>query len=219
MCGGYGKLTTVKIAPSILAADFGRLREEVQEIEPHSDELHIDVMDGHFVPAITMGPVVVASLKTKLPVDVHLMVMNPERQVDAFARAGARHISFHVEATQRPNDVIRLIRQAGCTAGIAINPETPVEKIMMLVGDVDRILVMSVHPGATGQQFIPSVLNKVMFLRRMTPKDIEIDGGITADNVKKAVDAGATVIVAASAIFGQRDRVKAIRMLRDRLEC
>ncbi|HLC20212.1 MAG TPA: ribulose-phosphate 3-epimerase [Candidatus Nanoarchaeia archaeon] len=214
MSGGLQKLTIIKIAPSILAADFGRLQQEIDVIEKHSDELHIDVMDGHFVPAITMGPVILQSLKTTLPIDVHLMVFNPEKYVEAFARAGAKNISFHVEATQKPGEVIATIRKTGCTAGIAINPETPIEKVMMLVPDVDRIVVMSVRPGAAGQLFIPSVLSKVMFLRKMTTKDIVIDGGITADNVKKAVDAGANIIVAANAIFGQKDRVKAIELLR-----
>lgn len=210
-------MTAIKIAPSILAADFGRLQDEVNEIEPYSDELHIDVMDGQFVPAITMGPMIVKSLKTKLPIDVHLMVMNPERQVRAFADAGAKNISFHIEATRKPDEVVSLIKKAGCSVGIAINPETPVDKIVSLVSEVDRILVMSVHPGAVGQLFIPAVLNKVKFLRKMTTKDIEIDGGITFSNVKQAVDAGATIIVAASAIFGQKDRVKAIAELRNKL--
>jgi len=208
MCGGSRKLT-IKIAPSILAADFGKLQQEIDSIEK-GDELHIDVMDGHFVPAITMGPVVLKSIKTKLPLDVHLMVMNPERHLFS----GAKNTTFHIEATAKPLDVIAAIRKTGCSVGLAINPETPIEKIMMLVPDVDRILVMSVHPGAAGQQFIPAVLKKVMFLRKMTNKDIEIDGGITKDNVKDAVNAGANIIVAASAIFGEKDRGKAIEELR-----
>src|SRR3989344_3849448 len=205
MCAASQKLIilmkSIKISPSILAADFGQLNNEIALIEAHRDELHLDVMDGQFVPNITIGPVVLSALKTELPFDVHLMIVNPEEHITAFAAAGASNISFHIEATQRARDVIDAIRRNNCSVGIAINPDTPVSDILDYIADVDRILVMSVYPGFAGQKFIDDVLVKVRELRLLTKKDIQIDGGINVANIKKAIDSGANIIVAASAIF------------------
>jgi len=211
----------MKIAPSILSADFGRLLEDVESVEKAGAHmLHIDVMDGHFVPNITIGPVVIRSLKgrTKLPLDVHLMIEQPERYFDEFIQAGASALSFHVEACVHLHKAIHEIKEKGVRAGVGLNPGTALTSIEYILPDLDFVVVMTVNPGFGGQAFIPSVLSKIEELRRMIdeqnlPTIISVDGGInekTAPLVKKA---GVDVIVAGSAVFGQKDRKKAVNKL------
>lgn len=209
------------IAPSILSADFARLGEEVKAVEKAgADWIHVDVMDGHFVPNITIGPVVVESLK-KLdppPLDVHLMIEEPERYIDAFAKAGASYITVHVEASRHLHRNLQLIRAAGAKPGVVLNPHTPVESVRQVLNSVDLVLLMSVNPGFGGQAFIPEILPKcqeLAELRRRNKHDflIEVDGGV---NEKTAVDlwkAGVDVLVAGSFIFGSKDYKAAITKL------
>ena len=209
----------IKIAPSILSADFSKLNKEISEIEKEADLIHVDVMDGHFVKNITIGPVVVKHIKSKLPLDVHLMIENPENFIEAFAKAGAGSITIHAEVCEDPLAVINKIKKLGCKAGIAINPDKPVGMIRGILNDVDMVLVMSVFPGFAGQEFIEAVVGKISDIRKLNPEvDIEVDGGITTETIGKAVKAGATVVVAGSAIFGKKDRVKAIKDLRKAAE-
>lgn len=213
---------SIRIAPSILSADFGRLAEEVAEAErAGADWIHVDVMDGSFVPNITAGlPLVKAVRKaTKLPVDVHLMIVQPERYVGAFAEAGATTVSVHVEASVHLQRTLAEIRAVGARAGVVLNPHTSEEAIRYVLDDLDLILVMSVNPGYGGQEFIPAVLPKLRALRawidsRALPIDLEVDGGINAQTAHSVVDAGARVLVAGHAIFGQKDRAKALADLR-----
>jgi ribulose-phosphate 3-epimerase len=211
----------IKIAPSILASDFTRLAEEVAEVEAGgADLLHVDVMDGHFVPNLTVGVPVVRHLRrvTRLPLDVHLMIDNPEAFVDPFVDAGADSLSVHFELGAGPiGTVIDRIHERGRRAALVVNPETPIEPAAPLLHRVEMVLVMSVRPGFGGQSFMPEVLSKVRWLRRtMGPDaDIEIDGGIDPDTVTEAARAGANVLVAGTAVFGQRDRAGAIRALRE----
>jgi ribulose-phosphate 3-epimerase len=212
----------VRIAPSILSADLGRLAEEVREVERGgADWIHVDVMDGRFVPNITLGPVVVAAARkaTALPLDVHLMIVEPERYVEAFAEAGATTISVHVEASTHLQRTLAEIRRLGKRAGVVLNPHTPEESIRYVLGDVDLILVMSVNPGFGGQQFLPAVLPKLRALREMIDRsgldvDLEVDGGVSDETAESVVAAGARVLVAGSAIFGQADRSAAIAAIR-----
>lgn len=212
----------IQIAPSILSADFAALGAEVRSVEEGgADWIHVDVMDGRFVPNITIGPLVVKALRkvTKLPLDVHLMIVEPERYIEEFAQAGADIISVHVEASPHLQRTLRRIRELGKKAGVVLNPHTPEEGLRYVLDDLDLILVMSVNPGFGGQSFLPQVLPKVEALRKMIDAsgraiDLEIDGGINAETVRSAVDAGARVLVAGSAVFGQRDRAAAIRALR-----
>ncbi len=198
------------IAPSILSADFGRLHEEVKACEQGgADWIHVDVMDGRFVPNLTIGPVVVEAVRraTRLPLDVHLMIEEPERYVEEFARAGADIISVHVEACRHLHRVLQQIRATGKRAGVVINPATPVEAVQHVLGDVSLVLVMSVNPGFGGQLFIPSAIYKIKTLKRQIQEaglavDIEVDGGIKVDNVDRVAAAGANVIVSGSGIFG-----------------
>jgi ribulose-phosphate 3-epimerase len=198
------------LAPSILSADFGRLAEQIAEAErAGADWIHIDVMDGRFVPNLTMGPVVVEACRraTTLPLDVHLMVHRPDRFVEPFARAGADRLTVHAEADLHLQRTLTLIRSSGCLAGVAINPGTPVESIRPVYEFVDLVLVMSVNPGVSGQAFIPQVLPKLGRIRQDLAEAnpgclIEIDGGISAETVREAFDAGAQVFVAGSAVFG-----------------
>ncbi len=213
----------IRIAPSILSADFWRLGEEVAQIVRGGAHLiHVDVMDGHFVPNISVGIPVVEGLKahTSLPLDVHLMIMGPERYVAAFARAGADIIAFHVEATFHPHRVIQMIKEEGKMAGAVLNPSTPLNVLDYILGDLDMVLLMSVNPGFGGQRFIPSVMEKIRALRGRAPElDIEVDGGITLSNVQDVVRAGANVIVAGSAIFNSADPCGATKeMLRLAME-
>ncbi len=212
----------VKIAPSILSADFAKLGAEIQEVEAAgADWIHVDVMDGHFVPNITIGPLVVEAIRpvTKLPLDVHLMIENAEQYVETFAKAGADYITVHVEASPHLHRTIQMIRNAGAKPGVVLNPHTPIEAILPILSEVDLVLFMTVNPGFGGQAFIPEVLDKVSALRAIIDEkgydiDIEIDGGINEETIQDAVRAGANVFVAGSAIFNKEDRAKALQGIR-----
>jgi ribulose-phosphate 3-epimerase len=218
-------MTAVRVAPSILSADFGRLAEEVRAVEAAgADVIHVDVMDGRFVPNITIGPVVVRAVRaaTKLPVDVHLMIVEPERYVDEFARAGADLISVHLEASPHLHRTIQHIKNLGKRASVAVNPHSPLDGLDVVLPDLDMVLLMSVNPGFGGQRFIEAVVPKIAALRatltrRGLATDIEVDGGVAPDTVARVVGAGATVLVAGSAIFGApaHDYRGAIQALRD----
>jgi ribulose-phosphate 3-epimerase len=198
-----------QIAPSILTADFGRLAEEVAAAEAGgADSIHLDVMDGRFVPNITFGPAVVAAVRaaTHLSLDVHLMVEEPERYVPAFAQAGATGITVHLEATRYPHRVVQLIVESGCRAGIALNPGTPIESLREISPFVDLVLVMSVNPGYGGQQFIQTSTSKLRRVRKLLDEfnptcDLEVDGGVGAHNIADVVRNGANVIVVGSAVY------------------
>jgi ribulose-phosphate 3-epimerase len=212
----------VKIAPSILSADFARLGEEIRDVEiGGADYIHVDVMDGHFVPNITIGPLIVEAIRpiTTLPLDVHLMIENPDQYIEAFAKAGADYITVHVEACKHLHRTIHFIKSFGVKAGVVLNPATPVETIQHILSDVDMVLLMSVNPGFGGQAFIPEVTQKIKTLRRMIDEkglqvEIEIDGGVNEVTGKLCIEAGATVLVAGSAIYNQKDRTKAITALK-----
>ena len=214
--------SSVKVAPSILSADFGRLAEEVRAItDAGADYVHVDVMDGHFVPNLTIGPIVVEAVRraTRLPLDVHLMVSNPERYIEAFAEAGADIIGVHVEATAHLHRLLQQIRATGKRVSVTLNPATPIEWIEDVLADVDQVLVMSVNPGFGGQKFIPRALERVEALakrrfERALRFDIEVDGGVMADNAAALVGAGADVLVAGTAVFGQKNYAAAIAALR-----
>jgi ribulose-phosphate 3-epimerase len=212
----------ILVAPSILSADFSRLGEEIAAVEAAgADWLHIDVMDGRFVPNITIGPPVVKAIRkrTKLPLDVHLMIVEPERYVDAFAEAGADTIIIHVEACVHLHRTLAHVRSLGKRAGVVLNPSTSEESLRYVLGVTDQILVMSVNPGFGGQSMIQDVLPKVAAIRRMIdeskrPIDLEIDGGITEQTAKAAIVSGARVLVAGNAVFHAKDYAKAISALR-----
>lgn len=217
---------TIKIAPSILSADFARLWEHVQQVEKAGAEyLHIDVMDGHFVPNITVGPLVVRALRplSRLCFDVHLMIECPENYVADFAEAGADIITVHAEATRHLHRVVQSIKSTGARAGVALNPATPLEMIECLLEEVDLVLLMTVNPGFGGQDFIPGVLPKIQRLRQMLDErclaaELEVDGGIQKATVAEVVRAGATVLVAGSAVFGVADIAGAVKGLREEAE-
>jgi ribulose-phosphate 3-epimerase len=215
----------LRIAPSILAADFARLGEEVRAVEAAgADLVHVDVMDGRFVPNITLGPLVVAAVRrsTKLPVDVHLMIVEPERYVDEFARAGADRISVHLEASPHLHRTIEQIREAGKKAAVAVNPHSPLDGLDLVLPELDMVLIMSVNPGFGGQKFIEAVLPKIRALRaeidrRGLDVDIQVDGGIDPGTAPRVVAAGATVLVAGSAVFhapggDYRGAIRALRV-------
>ena len=212
----------VKIAPSLLSADFTRLAEEVSTIDPGADVLHLDVMDGHFVPNITIGPPVIKALRktTKLPFDCHLMIQEPQRYIGAFLDAGANMISIHVEVEPHLQRALQMIREGGAKAGIAINPATAAETLSTALDFCDYVLVMTVNPGFGGQKFIEPVVPKIRHIARMIqerrlPVVIEVDGGVDPKTAPLVADAGATLLVAGSAVFGQKDRRGAMEAIRN----
>jgi ribulose-phosphate 3-epimerase len=211
----------VKIAPSILSADFGALAEDIAKVEAEADLLHVDVMDGHFVPNLTVGPLVVEAVRrrTRVPLDVHLMIQNPERYIAAFAQAGAVYLTVHVEVCPHLHRTIQQIREAGAKPGVALNPSTSLHTVEHVLDQVDLVLLMSVNPGFGGQSFIPFVLQKIeelaQRLRQTEPRpELEVDGGIKIENCRAVADAGATILVAGSAIFGAPDPRAAIKKMR-----
>jgi ribulose-phosphate 3-epimerase len=215
-------VNVVRIAPSILSADLGRLADEVRVAEASgADWIHVDVMDGCFVPNITFGPGIVKAVRaiTKLPIDVHLMIVEPERHIQAFAEAGADCMSVHVEASRHLQRTLHAIRQLGKRAGAVLNPHTSEESLRWVLGDLDLILVMTVNPGFGAQEFLPAIVPKIRRVRELIdqaglPIDLEVDGGVAPETARTVVDAGARVLVAGNAIFGQPDRAAALRALR-----
>ncbi len=219
----------VQISPSILSADFARLAEEAKAVEETADWLHVDVMDNHFVPNLTIGlPVVQALLKhAALPVDCHLMITDPDRWAPAYAEAGAGSVTVHAEAARAPVRTLRAIRSAGARSGLAINPGTAIESYEDLLGEVDMVLLMTVEPGFGGQQFLDMVLPKLRRTRalltaRRGPGDrevwLQVDGGVSDETIERCADAGADVFVAGSAVYGAQDPARAVRDLRARAQ-
>lgn len=214
-----------KIAPSILSADFSRLGAEVRAVEKAgADLLHVDVMDGHFVPNITIGPLVVEGLRklTSLPLDVHLMIEEPERYLEAFARAGANWITIHVEVCRHLRRIAQKIRQLNVKPGIVLNPATPLQRLTPVLEEIDLVLLMSVNPGFGGQAFIPEVLKKVERLRKIIdsnryPIEIEVDGGIKLENIEEVSKAGGDIFVLGTGIFKTPNYRKTIRTLRKKI--
>ncbi|KQL44238.1 ribulose-phosphate 3-epimerase [Brevibacillus choshinensis] len=213
----------VKIAPSILSADFARLGEEIQDVERGgADWIHVDVMDGHFVPNITIGPLIVDAIRpvTKLPLDVHLMIEEPDRYIPQFAKSGADWITVHQEACRHLHRTLHLIKEQGVKAGVVLNPATSLATIEHVLSDLDMVLLMTVNPGFGGQKFIHNVVPKIKELRRMLNErglghvEIEIDGGVNTETARLCEEAGATVLVAGNAVFNQKDRAQAIAAIR-----
>ena len=213
----------IRIAPSLLSADFGRLAEEVRAVEEAgADLVHLDVMDGRFVPNITVGPLVVEAVRkaTRLEVDVHLLIVEPERYVEAFAKAGASLVSVHAEVSPHLHRTLQAIRAAGAKPAVALNPSTPLSALEYVLGDCEMVLVMTVNPGFGGQAYIEACTEKVRRLRAMAdargkPLDIEVDGGIKAETAGAVAAAGANVLVAGTAVFGAPDYRRAIAAIRD----
>jgi ribulose-phosphate 3-epimerase len=214
----------IKLAPSILSADFARLGEQIAEVtRAGADYIHVDVMDGHFVPNITIGAPVVASIRpvTSLPLDVHLMIEHSERYISEFVQAGADIITVHVEACPHLQRTIRLIKELGAKAGVSLNPPTPLSAVEEFIPHVDLVLIMSVNPGFGGQSFIPETLPRIANMRKMLDDrklsaELEVDGGITADNAPDIVKAGANVLVAGNSIFRAKEGItQALRRLRE----
>jgi len=212
-----------KIAPSVLSADFARLGEEVAEVErAGADLIHFDVMDGHFVPNLSIGIPVLESLRkvTRLPLDAHLMIENPERYVEVFVKAGANSVSVHAEVCKDIPAMAKRLHDLGARASIGINPETDVQRVLPFAAQLDMILIMSIHPGFGGQEFIPAALEKLRAVRRELDRralkvDIEIDGGVKLDNIAEVKAAGANVFVSGSGIFGHGDYRKVVKEMRD----
>nr|WP_318540977.1 ribulose-phosphate 3-epimerase [Terribacillus saccharophilus] len=215
-----------KIAPSILSADFANLANEIRDVEKGgADYIHVDVMDGHFVPNITIGPLIVEAIRpvTKLPLDVHLMIENPDQYIEAFIKAGADIITVHQEACVHLHRTIMMIKEQGVKAGVVLNPATPVSLIEEILPELDMVLLMTVNPGFGGQRFIPSVLKKVEELSSLREAleldfEIEIDGGVNIETAGLCTNAGADVLVAGSAVYNQEDRVAAIAAIREAAE-
>ena len=215
-----------KIAPSLLSADFARLGEEVRDvIAAGADLIHFDVMDNHYVPNLTVGPLVCEAIRplATVPIDVHLMVKPVDRIVPDFAKAGARIISFHPEASEHIDRTLGLIRDHGCKAGLVFNPATPLSYLDYVLDKLDLVLIMSVNPGFGGQSFIPAALDKLRQVRQRidaSGRDIwlEVDGGVKADNIASVAEAGADTFVAGSAVFGEKDRAAAMAKLRAQLK-
>ena len=210
----------IKIAPSILSADFAALASDIARVEAGgADQLHVDVMDGRFVPNITIGPLVVAAIRkrTRLPLDVHLMIVEPERYVAEFVAAGADMVTVHVEACTHLQRTLAHIRELGARAGVALNPSTPPSALEYVRDDLDLVLVMSVNPGFGGQSFIPSAHLKIRELRKLLgdrPVDVSVDGGVKAGLAKSLAEDGASTLVAGSAVFGAADPAAAVRAIR-----
>jgi ribulose-phosphate 3-epimerase len=213
---------SVRIAPSILAADFAALGDAARQMEAAgADQLHVDVMDGHFVPNLTIGPAIVAALKrsTRLPLDVHLMIEEPDRYLESFIEAGAAMVTVHVEVAPHLHRTLHAIRQLGAAAGVALNPSTPVEQIRDVVGDLDLVLIMSVNPGFGGQSFIPHSLQKVAAARRLLASHgsraaLSVDGGVDLSNAAALAREGASTLVAGTSVFGAADPTAAVKALR-----
>jgi ribulose-phosphate 3-epimerase len=214
----------MRIAPSILSADFAALGDAIARVEAAgADQLHVDVMDGHFVPNLTIGPPVIESIRkrTRLPLDVHLMIEEPDRWVETYVRAGADYLTVHVEACVHLQRALAAIRESGAKAGAALNPSTPPDSLQYVLDDLDLVLVMSVNPGFGGQSFIPGTYEKLRRLRARLadrPVLISVDGGVKADNAGPLAQAGATVLVAGSAVFGAPDPGAAVTALRSASE-
>ena len=212
----------IKIAPSILSADFAALGEDIAKVEPVADLLHVDVMDGHFVPNLTIGPLVVEAIRkrTRLPLDVHLMIQHPDRYLAAFAKAGASYLTVHVEVCPHLHRTLQQIRELGVKPGVALNPSTSLHAVEQVLDQVDLILLLSVNPGFGGQSFIPFVLKKIEEMRSWLDRlslrpEIEVDGGVRLDNCRDIARAGATILVAGSAVFGAADPQSAVTEFRE----
>jgi len=215
----------VRLAPSILNADFANLERAIRAIEPYSDLIHLDVMDGHFVPNITFGPVLIESVRrvTDVKLDTHLMIYNPPEWVDAFADAGSDRISFHVRATRDVESVLRAIRSKGCSPGLAISPEVPLDELKPFLGMVDFVIVMCVYPGFGGQKLMPEMLERVGAIKRDaaelgTEVEVEVDGGVKTDNLEKVLAAGTDTVVVGSSIFSAQDVGAAAAEIRSMIE-
>ncbi|MDP3804879.1 MAG: ribulose-phosphate 3-epimerase [Candidatus Omnitrophota bacterium] len=207
----------ILIAPSILSADFSKLGQEIRDVEKAgADWIHIDVMDGHFVDNITMGPVVVKSIRpvTKLPLDTHLMIKNPQIYIERFAKAGSDIITFHIEVEEDPKELIKLIRYYKKKVGVSIRPKTDLKSLGTILTMVDMVLVMTVEPGFGGQEFISDCVAKIEELRKIFRKDIEVDGGVNDETAADVIRAGANIIVAGTSVFGTKDYEEAIRRLK-----
>jgi len=216
-----------KIAPSVLSADFSRLGEEIKAVEKAgADYIHIDVMDGHFVPNITIGPMIVKAIRriTDLPLDVHLMISHPDMFVDDFAEAGATIISVHAETLMHLHRTVQYIRHKGVRPSVSLNPATSLDVLEYVLEDLDMVVLMTVNPGFEGQKFIPEVIPKVKRLREMADKrgldiEIEVDGGISPETIGRVSSAGANVFVAGSAIFYTKDYARTIQLMREEISC
>lgn len=213
----------IKIAPSLLSADFSRLGEDIKLVEEGgADVIHYDVMDGHFVPNLTIGPLVLKDIRkcTKLPIDVHLMITDPDQYIPAFAKAGADMISVHVEACTHLHRTVQLIKEHNCKAGVVLNPHTPLNTLDMILPSLDFVLIMSVNPGFGGQKLIPETLDKIAELKQILIQrgldhiEIEIDGGVKLDNIKAVIDAGTDIIVSGSGIYNTDNPKETIRLMK-----